>query len=126
MRAAAGLRRRTAAQLGLADLTASEVSAFLHHTENQRGDTIGTRNCRLAALRSFFGLVAGREPSAIAPCTEIPHIPTKKAPIHVPSYLEPEEIKAILAQRDKRRAARPRTALFPLQYRSAHPGSARD
>jgi hypothetical protein len=43
----------------LTDLTASEVSAFLHHIEYERGDTIGTRNCRLAALRSFFGFVAG-------------------------------------------------------------------
>jgi hypothetical protein len=34
-------------------------------------DTIGTRNCRLAALRIFFGFVAGREPAAIAQCTEI-------------------------------------------------------
>lgn len=100
LRFVAERRRRTVAQLGLADLTASEVNAFLHHTEYQRGDTIGTRNCRLAALRSFFGFVAGREPSALAQCTEILHIPTKKAPIHAPSYLEPEEIKAILAQPD--------------------------
>jgi site-specific recombinase XerD len=59
-------RRRTVAQLGLADLTASEVSAFLNHTEQKRGDTIGTRNCRLAALCSFFGFVAAREPGARA------------------------------------------------------------
>jgi site-specific recombinase XerD len=43
LRFVADRRRRTVAQLGLADLTASEVSAFLHHTEYQRGDTIGTR-----------------------------------------------------------------------------------
>jgi site-specific recombinase XerD len=93
--------RRTVAQLTLADLTAHEVSAFLHHTEQERGDTIGTRNCRLAALRSFFGFVAGREPTAIAQCAEILRIPTKRAPIHAPCYLEPEEVKAILAQPDR-------------------------
>jgi site-specific recombinase XerD len=59
-------RRQTVAQLTLTDLTAHEVSAFLRHTEQERGDTIGTRNCRLAALRSFFSFVAGREPTAIA------------------------------------------------------------
>jgi site-specific recombinase XerD len=100
LRFVADRRGRTVAQLGLADLTASEVSAFLNHTEQQRGDTIGTRNCRLSALRSFFGFVAGREPTEIAQCTEILHIPTKKAPIHAASYLEPEEVKAILAQPD--------------------------
>lgn len=71
------------------------------HTEQERGDTIGTRNCRLSALRSFFGFVAGREPAAIAQCTEILHVPMKKAPIHAPCYLEPEEVKAILAQPDR-------------------------
>ena len=101
LRFVADRQRRTVAQLGLADLTASEVSAFLNHTEQQRQDTIGTRNCRLSALRSFFGFVAGREPTAIAQCTEILHIPTKKAPIHAASYLEPEEVKAILAQPDQ-------------------------
>ena len=90
-------RKRTVAQLTFTDLTAHEVSAFLHHTEQERGDTIGTRNCRLAALRSFFGFVAGREPAAIAQCAEILRIPTKRAPIHEPCYLEPEEVKAILA-----------------------------
>src|SRR5208282_3723623 len=52
-------------------------------------------------LRTFFGFVAGREPTAIAQCTEILRIPMKKAPIHAASYLEPEEVKAILAQPDR-------------------------
>jgi len=101
LRFVAQRRRRTVAQLILADLTAQEVSAFLHYTEQERGDTIGTRNCRLAGLRSFFGFVAGREPTAIAQCAEILLIPTKRAPIHAPCYLEPEEVKAILAQPDR-------------------------
>jgi hypothetical protein len=57
----ANRRRRTVAQLGLTDLTASEVSAFLNYTEQEGGDTIGTRNCRLSALRTFLGFVAGRD-----------------------------------------------------------------
>lgn len=101
LRFVAQRRKRTVAQLVLADLTASEVSAFLQHTEHERGDTIGTRNCRLAALHSFFGFVAGREPAAIAQCTAILQVPTKRAPIREPSYLEPDEVKAILAQPDR-------------------------
>lgn len=97
LRFVAQRRRRPVAQLTLGDLTASEVSAFLQHTQQERGDTIGTRNCRLSALRSFFGFVAGREPTAIAQCTEILHVPMKKASIYVPCYLEPEEVKAILS-----------------------------
>jgi len=101
LRFVARRRKKTVAQITLADLTATEVKAFLQYTENERGDTIGTRNCRLAALRSFFSFVADREPTAIAQCAEILHIPTKKAPIHAPCYLEPEEVMVILAQPDR-------------------------
>lgn len=50
------------AVITLADLTASEVAAFLSHAEHDRGGTIGTRNCRLAAIRSFFHFVATKYP----------------------------------------------------------------
>jgi site-specific recombinase XerD len=79
-------------------LFADSRPTWLRDTEQQRGATIGTRNCRLAALRSFFGFVAAREPMALAQCTAILQVPTKKAPIHAPSYLDADEVKAILAQ----------------------------
>ena len=89
------------AQISLADLTGPEVGAFLHHAEHDRQGTIGTRNCRLAAIRSFFNFVAAKEPTAIAQCTEILGIPVKRAPIPAPCYLEPMEVTAILAQVDR-------------------------
>jgi site-specific recombinase XerD len=101
LRFAAQRHQRNVAQLRLGDLTGSEIGAFLQHTEQERRDSIGTRNCRLAALRSFFGFVAGREPAAAEQCAEILCIPTKKAPLHVPSYLDPPEIEAILVQPDR-------------------------
>jgi site-specific recombinase XerD len=117
LRFAAQRQRRPVAQIKLADLTASEVSAFLQHTEQERGDTIGTRNCRLSALRSFFGFVAGREPTAIEQCTQVLHVPMKKAPIRAPCYLEPEEVKAILAQPDRSTIEGQRDhALFSFLY----------
>ena len=88
-------------RLALSDLSATEVSAFLQHVEQERGDTIGTRNCRLSALRSFFAFAAVREPMAIAQGAEILHVPMKKAPVHAPCYLEPEEVQAILAEPDR-------------------------
>jgi site-specific recombinase XerD len=117
LRFTAQRRCRPVAQITLADLTASEVGAFLQHTEQERGDTIGTRNCRLSALRSFFGFVAGREPTAIEQCTQILHVPMKKAPIRAPCYLEPEEVKAILAQPDRSTIEGQRDhALFSFLY----------
>jgi site-specific recombinase XerD len=56
------------AMITLADLAASEVAGFLRHAEHERGGTIGTRNCRLAAIRSFFNFVATRDPASIAQC----------------------------------------------------------
>ncbi|MDX8540705.1 site-specific integrase [Mesorhizobium abyssinicae] len=56
------------ALITLADLGASEVAAFLSHAEHDCGGTIGTRNCRLAAIRSFFHFVATRE--SIAQCVQ--------------------------------------------------------
>jgi len=110
-------RRRPIAQLTLSDLTASEVKTFLQYTEQERGDTIGTRNCRLSALRSLFSFVADREPTAIEQCTQILHVPMKKAPIHAPCYLEPEEVKAILAQPDRSTIEGQRDhALFSFLY----------
>ena len=75
LRFVAQRQRRRVDQLTLGELTASEVSAFLQHAEQERHDTIGTRNCRLAALRSFFSFVAGREPTVVAQCAQILHIP---------------------------------------------------
>ena len=98
LRFAAARHQRAVVGLTLADLTAREVLAFLQHSEQERKVSIGTRNCRIAALRSFYGFVAEREPAAVAQCAEVRHIPTKKAVTHAPQYLDSHEIEAILAQ----------------------------
>jgi site-specific recombinase XerD len=92
---------RPVAKLSLNQLTADEVAAFLQHVETGRGASIATRNCRLAALRSFFLFVADREPSAAALCAEVLRIPSKKTVKRAICYLEPDEVAAILAQPDK-------------------------
>lgn len=58
LRFVAARHKRSVAQLTLAELTATEVAAFLQDSEDGRKVSIGTRNCRLAALRSFFSFVA--------------------------------------------------------------------
>lgn len=87
--------------LSLADLQAGEVLAFLQHLENERKVSIGTRNCRLAAIHSFFTLVSHREPLAIAQCAEIARIPVKRMSRPAMCYLDAEEITAILRQPDR-------------------------
>lgn len=98
LRFAASRRHREVAELAFADLTGGEVLAFLDHIEHERHGAITTRNCRLAALRSFFAFVAEREPLAAGQCAEVLRIPTKRATRRTITYLDPEEVKAILAQ----------------------------
>jgi len=94
-------KRREIARLSLADLQASEVIAFLEHLEKDRKVSVGTRNCRLAAIHSFFCFVAHREPLAIAQCAEIAHIPVKKRSRPAMCYMDAEEIAAILREPDR-------------------------
>lgn len=91
-------QNRTVAQLTLQQLTAVEVLAFLQYIEEECKASIGTRNCRLAALHSFFSFVADRDPLAAAQCAEVLRIPTKRAIQPVPCSLELHEVNAILAQ----------------------------
>jgi len=46
--------------LHLADVDAPVILRFLQYLEQQRGNTVRSRNIRLAAIRSFFRLVALR------------------------------------------------------------------
>lgn len=101
LRFASERKRRQIAQLSLADLQAGEVLAFLEHLEKNRKVSIGTRNCRLAAVHSFFAFVAHREPLAIMQCTEIACIPVKKTSRPAMCYLDAEEITAILREPDR-------------------------
>jgi site-specific recombinase XerD len=94
-------KRRGIAELALADLQAIDVLAFLDHLEKDRKVSIGTRNCRLAAIHSFFAFVAHREPLAIAQCAGIARIPVKKRSRPAMCYMDAEEIAAIMDEPDR-------------------------
>src|SRR5579883_2423056 len=66
LRFASEHHHRSIVELSLPDLHASVIIEFLQHLEEKRKVSIGTRNCRLAALRAFFAFVAHREPSAVS------------------------------------------------------------
>lgn len=100
LRFVAERRKRRVATLCLEDLTGEEVLAFLHYLEQARRSTVITRNCRLAALRSFFSFVAEREPLAARQCSEVLRVPFKRAQHRAMTYLEPAEVGSILAQPD--------------------------
>jgi len=98
LRFAAKHQQRSVTSLGLEHLSATAILAFLQDLEKEGKASIRTRNCRLAALRSFFSFVAAHEPLAAQQCAEVRGIPFKRAPRRVVCYLESAEVSTILAQ----------------------------
>ncbi len=99
----ASCMRKSAADLRLDEIDDALVLGFLDHLEVVRRNSIGTRNHRLAILRSFIRYLATREPLRLDACRRILAIPRKKrAAVPEITYLEREEVDAILASVDRR------------------------
>jgi site-specific recombinase XerD len=77
------------------------VLAFLDDLEKSRGNTVRTRNARLAAIHSLFGYVAAHEPELLGVCQRIAAIPVKKTKASTVVYLEHEEVLHLLASIDR-------------------------
>jgi len=88
---------RKPADLTLEDLPAKAIMRFLDSVERDRGNSIQTRNARLAAIRSFFRLVTLREPARIDLAAQVLAIPVKRADRRLIGYLTRPEMDAILA-----------------------------
>lgn len=93
--------RRSVDQLVIEDLNAPVVLDFLAHLETSRANTVRTRNARLAAVQTFFGYVAGQEPSLAALCSPVLAIRAKKALRPVLGYLSEQKLGHLLAQVDR-------------------------
>jgi integrase/recombinase XerD len=89
--------RRSAADLTLDDIHADAVLAFLDHIESHRGNSAATRNCRLAALRSFAQHLLRHDLAHAEQYGRILAITAKRAVLRVIPYVEPEEARAIIA-----------------------------
>ena len=95
------LLRKPPTALPLADLDAALVLAFLQHLEKRRGNSVRTRNARLAAVHSFFRFVALQEPAHTATAQRVLAIPTKKSERKLVTSLNRAEQEALLAVPDR-------------------------
>ena len=93
-------RKKSPADVQMADLDAPCILAFLDHLERDRGNAIRSRNARLAAIRSFFNYVAGREPACLPITQRVLAIPRKRFDRPVLSFLSAQEVQAILEAPD--------------------------
>ena len=88
-------------QLDITDLDAPFIAGFLTYLEQERGNSVSTRNARLAAIRSFFRYAALSHPEHAELIARVLAIPNKRAERTELSYLDPHEVDALLAAPDR-------------------------
>ena len=88
-------------QLDLGDLDAQLIVAFLDHIEHDRHNTIRTRNARLAAIHSLYHYAGLRHPEHAALIARVLAIPTKRAEKPIVTFLNEDELDALLAAPDR-------------------------
>ena len=117
---------RQVVDVRLDDLTVDRVIGFLDHLETTRRNGIATRNLRLTAIRTFFRHLVREDPARGAQYQRVLSLPLKRKTIPVITYLEPEEVKVLLRQPDRRKqsGARDHALLLFLYNTGARIGEA--
>jgi integrase/recombinase XerD len=83
-------------QLQLEHVDAPMVMSFLNHLETVRGSCPGSRNVRLAAIKSFMHFLEYRVPSALEQIRAILAIPAKRTETRLVRHLTVDEMQALL------------------------------
>lgn len=78
------------------DLDAPQVLAFLDDLEQQRGNTVRSRNARRATIRCFIRYAATAEPQLLPIAQRVLAIPTKRFERPTVGYLTREQMQTIL------------------------------
>lgn len=89
------------AELDLAQINAELINGFLTDLEEERGNSVRTRNCRLAAVHSFLSYASRYHPEHLDTISRVLAIPAKRKPRPEISYLGEKEVTALLAAPDQ-------------------------
>ncbi len=100
LRFAAKKLGRTPSDLHIKELDEDFLGSFLSHLEDERKNSIRTRNTRLAALHAFFRYVALSEPAYALHCQRVLAIPTKRYLRTPVEFLTDVEVEALVAAPD--------------------------
>ena len=101
LRYASARRKKPPVNMTVEDIDADLVADFLTHTETARGNSARSRNTRLAAIRSFFRYVAMTDPTWLLHCQRILAMPNKRYVKRAVTFLDAEEMAALLAAPDR-------------------------
>jgi integrase/recombinase XerD len=88
-------------KLTVEDIDADLVADFLAHSETARGNSARSRNTRLAAIRSFYRYVAMSDPTWLLHCQRILAMPNKRYVRRAVTFLDADEMAALLAAPDR-------------------------
>ena len=92
---------REPSMLDIADLDPDTVAAFLDHLQTDRGNSARTRNARLAAIHSLYRYAALRHPEHAHDIQRVLSIPPKRTDHALVTFLDQQEIEALLAAPDR-------------------------
>ncbi len=82
-------------------ITKDTVTDFLESLQTDRGISVSTRNQRLAAIQTFAKYLALQAPEHVEWCREMRKIPKKRAAKTMITYLEKNEMDALLELPDR-------------------------
>ena len=94
---ASGELNKIPTKLRLIDIQPDLILAFLNYLEQERHNTVSSRNLRLAALRTFVKFAARRDITSLHVMEKALAIPTKRFERPMLGFLTREEMKAVLA-----------------------------
>lgn len=89
-------------EISIEDLSKENIIMFLDYLETERKCSYKTRNQRLSGIVAFAKYVAANSPEHIEWCQNIRSIPVKKGVRRVITYLEKNEMEALLALPDRK------------------------
>jgi integrase/recombinase XerD len=100
----AGKLKKPIDRLTVTDLSAQIVRLFLTHVEQQRGCTVATRNQRLGGIHALARFIGEHSPEHIEWSGQVRLIPFKRTSQPSITYLDRQEMDALLAAHDEHKA----------------------
>jgi len=118
LRYAAAETDRSVESLDVRDINADQLGRFLTSLEVERGNSIATRNARLAAMHSFARFLIAEHPEYMDSLQQVVGLPFKRGGRAAPvEYLEEPEIRSVLESINRDTPSGRRDyALFSLMF----------
>lgn len=106
-------------KLSMKNFSRDVILSFLNWLQDNRNNSVSTRNQRYAAIRSFCEFLERKDPTRLATWQSIRSIKSKKTPISTVNHLTVDGIKCLLEQvPTKDRHSRRNITLLSLLYES--------